>query len=279
MSDDRYQATYSYLPAGPYTFLVKSENAEGTSGNSVTRFQFTIQRPFYQTWWFYSLIVLLGVLLLYWYDRERMKRKSAIQQMRSSIADNLHEEVTKTLNNITILSEIARLKADKDLEKSKEYIDQINDKSRKMMYNMEDMLWSIHPENDSMQKMLLRMQEFAEGYEKEYDLPIELQMDPRLDRIRLDMLQRQELFFIFKDAMNCMVHSFKAKRTSISLDLEGRILVMKMRAEKQEAEMQFDNNCVYLKDIHKRAANLKARVDFLPDSRFVSMILQVDVHD
>ncbi len=279
MADDHYQATYSYLPPGSYSFLVKSENAEGASDNSVTRFDFTIQRPFYQSWWFYSLIVLLCALLLYWYDRERMKRKAAIQQMRSSIADHLHEEVTKTLNNITILSEIARLKADKDLEKSKEYIDQINDKSRQMMYNMEDMLWSIDPENDSMEKMLLRMQEFAEGYEKEYDLPIELQMDPGLNKIRLDMLQRQELFFIFKDAMNCMVHSFKAKKVSISLDLEGKILLMKMQALKNPDESLLEYNCSHLKDIYKRAANLRARVEFVPDNRFISMLLQVDVHD
>ncbi len=277
MADEHYQAVYSYLPPGNYTFLVRSENAEGTSGNKMTRFNFTILRPFYQTWWFYSILALLAVLLLYWFDRERMKRNAAIQQMRSSIADNLHDEVTTTLNNITILSEIARLKADKDLEKSKEYIDQINAKSRKMMYNMEDVLWSIDPENDSMEKMLLRMREFAQGYEKEFDIPIELQMDPKLNRIKLDMLKRQELFFIFKDAMNCMIRGFKGEKVNISMDIESKILVLKMRAEKSCDDSMVDRNCIHLKDIRKRAAVLKAPVEFIPDSRFVSLILQVDV--
>lgn len=277
MADEHYQAVYSYLPPGNYSFLVRSENAEGTSGNKMTRFNFTILRPFYQTWWFYSILALLAVLLLYWFDRERMKRTAAIQQMRSSIADNLHDEVTTTLNNITILSEIARLKADKDLEKSKEYIDQINDKSRKMMYNMEDVLWSIDPENDSMEKMLLRMREYAQGYEKEFEIPIELQMDPRLNRVKLDMLKRQELFFIFKDAMNCMIRGFRGEKVSISMDIENKILVLKMRAEKSCDDAAVDRNCIHLKDIRKRAAVLKAPVEFIPDNRFVSLILQVDV--
>lgn len=37
--------------------------------------------------------------------------------MRSDIAGNLHQDVHKAFNNINILSKIATLKADKDIEK------------------------------------------------------------------------------------------------------------------------------------------------------------------
>jgi hypothetical protein len=128
-----------------------------------------------------------------------------------------------------------------------------------------------------MEKMVLRMRVFAQGYEKEFEIPIELQMDPKLNRIKLDMLKRQELFFIFKDAMNCMIRGFKGEKVNVSMDIESKILVLKMRAEKSFDDSMVDRNCIHLKDIRKRAAVLKAPVEFIPDNRFVSLILQVDV--
>ena len=47
-----------------------------------------------------------------------MRRKAAMQKMRSDIAGNLHEEVNTALNKINILSEMARLKSEKDPVKS-----------------------------------------------------------------------------------------------------------------------------------------------------------------
>jgi hypothetical protein len=40
-----------------------------------------------------------------------LRRKAALQKMRSEIAGNLHEEVNNALNNINVLSEIARANA------------------------------------------------------------------------------------------------------------------------------------------------------------------------
>jgi len=51
---------------------------------------------------------------------------------------------------------MAKLKADKDIEKSKEYIQQIHGKSQQMIIAMDDMLWAINPDNDNMQKIIER---------------------------------------------------------------------------------------------------------------------------
>ena len=83
--------------------------------------------------------------------------------MRRQIAGNLHQEISRTLNNISVLSEIAKIKADKNIEQSKEFITQISTKSSYMMEAMDDMLWSIDPQNDSMKKTILRIKELTDG--------------------------------------------------------------------------------------------------------------------
>ena len=62
---------------------------------------------------------------------------------------------------------MAKLKADKDITRSKEYIDQISEKSTKMIISMDDMLWSLDPQNDNMEKTILRMHEFTDALKKD----------------------------------------------------------------------------------------------------------------
>ena len=150
----------------------------------------------------------MGIGLLYWIDRERMRRLLALQQVRSQIAGNLHTDVTTTLSNINLLSELAKIKADKDISKSKEFIDQIHEKSRRMIDAMDDMMWSIQPENDNMQKTLARMTEFAQGLQKNHDFEIEMIVDNKVRSLELDMKSRHEIFLIFKEALkNVTAHS------------------------------------------------------------------------
>jgi signal transduction histidine kinase len=132
---------------------------DGKITENNTRLIIKINPPFWKSWWFYGALILLAGGLLFWFDRERMKRKEAMQQMRTDIAGNLHEQVNTALNNINVLSEMARMKADSEPEKSKEFIEQIHSKSHNMIIAMDDMLWSISPENDSMQKTVDRMQD------------------------------------------------------------------------------------------------------------------------
>ena len=91
-------------------------------GKIPRRLNIIVNAPFWKTIWFYSLLVLAVGGFLFWLDRERMKRKEAIQKMRSDIADNLHQEINMALGNINILSEMANLKAGKEPEKSKELL-------------------------------------------------------------------------------------------------------------------------------------------------------------
>src|SRR5439155_16614734 len=105
---------------------------------------------------------------------------------------------------------------------------QINTKSRRMIDAMDDMLWSIDPKNDSMQKTLERMQEFAEGLKNTHGCTIDLIVDERVKSLKLDMRTRHEIFFIFKEAMNHIVQHSNCTNSIINIDLSKSILSIKI---------------------------------------------------
>lgn len=57
-------ATYSNLPHGEFTFKVKCINKYGYE-SKIESFQFKIKPPFWLTWWFYTLITLLVIVLMF----------------------------------------------------------------------------------------------------------------------------------------------------------------------------------------------------------------------
>ena len=63
----RTEATYSSLPPGAYKFMLKAMNNDGLWNDEPLTYEFIISPPWYNTWWFYTLcvILLIGGIWLY----------------------------------------------------------------------------------------------------------------------------------------------------------------------------------------------------------------------
>lgn len=276
-ADKRQEAVYNYLPPGHYTFKVKSQNSDGVFSSDVTTVHIHVNAPFWRTWWFYGALTLLATGILYWIDRERIKRIMGVQKVRSQIAANLHAAVNTTLNNINLLSEMAKMKADKDITLSKEYIEQISEKSREMIDAMDDVLWSIQPENDSMQKTLLRMQEFSDGLQSSHGVIVKMAVDDNIAALTLDMKIRQDIYFLFKDALNYISQYAEGTIVLVNMDLVKSRFLLKIHAGGPFTVVEAVADQRYFEAMQQRAAQLPALLDIQADKRGISIILQVPV--
>jgi serine phosphatase RsbU (regulator of sigma subunit) len=57
--------TYRKIPPGTYTFKVLASNCDGVWTKKPVEFTFTIKPPFWQTTWFYALVILLAIGIFY----------------------------------------------------------------------------------------------------------------------------------------------------------------------------------------------------------------------
>jgi ligand-binding sensor domain-containing protein len=258
-ADKTNEIEYNYLPAGKYILKLTCFREDGSHGE-VTALTFHIAAPFYKQWWFYSLIILAVSGLLVWLDRERMKRKEAMQNMRSNIAGKLHDEVNVALNNINILSEIAFLKADTEPQKSKEFIEQIHSKSHNMIVAMDDMLWSISPENDSMEKTIERMREFIDAQMNRHAVHIELMMDERVKQLNLPMQLRHEAFLLFKESINGLVQA-KANRIRIQMGQDKSFLLFMIECDNEHCDISALNHFLNNREMAARLEAMGAKLD------------------
>ncbi len=277
VADNTNQAIYTYLPPGEYTFLLRSEDAEGNIGKNITRVSIVITPHFWQTWWFYSLLALLVVTVLYWIDRERVERLKALQKVRTEIATNLHNDVTTTLSHINLLGEMAKIKADKDINRSKEYIDQISSKSHNMIVAMDDILWSIDPENDSMEKTILRMMEFTDATKQRYGAAIELAVDKKIHSLKMDMKVRNEFFLIFKEGLRMITEYAAGRDTLINIDIFRNKLSLKLQDATARMDSKVDDIERCIREINNRSKLIHAEADIQYDKNGIAIILLIPV--
>jgi ligand-binding sensor domain-containing protein/class 3 adenylate cyclase len=89
--------TYSPLPPGKYTFMLKASNNEGIWNKNPVSYSFRINPPFWRTWWFYTIltIIIITALVAYIKIRERnlIKEKRILEEkVRERTAEVVKEK-------------------------------------------------------------------------------------------------------------------------------------------------------------------------------------------
>jgi ligand-binding sensor domain-containing protein/signal transduction histidine kinase len=152
----RRDVTYSNLDPGVYTFKVKAVNGEGYWSSDFS-YKFTIRPPFWQTWWFRALLVLMGLALMFGYVRLRTRqlrlqeRKLArlVEQRTRELEqsnrdkDRIMQMVVHDLRNpLSGIHRLSSMMLDyKDhLAKHKEMLELINDSSMSLFEMIDDLI-------------------------------------------------------------------------------------------------------------------------------------------
>lgn len=249
-------ANYTSLPPGHYTFKVMCENAEGVESKSITTLKIYIRPPFWRTWWFLSLVVLAIAALIYFIHRLRVNQLLSMERVRTRIARDLHDDMGSTLSTINILSEMAKMKVETDTAKTSEYLSKISDNSSRMMEAMDDIVWSINPMNDSMQRITARMREFATGVLEARNIDFTFRVDEEVQDLKLDMEARRDFFLLFKEAVNNLAKYACCKNAVIDISIQKEHLIMKIMDDGIGFDVQHADSGNGLFNMKKRAQSL-----------------------
>lgn len=81
---DKNIAAYTKLPPGDYTFKVNATNTAGQWSDYIKILPVIIQPPFWQTWWFTSLWILVAVFVMYFAIRYRILSVRKEEQQKAA---------------------------------------------------------------------------------------------------------------------------------------------------------------------------------------------------
>jgi signal transduction histidine kinase len=165
-----------------------------------------------------------------------------------------------TLTTIGILSEMAKSRVNGNVQ-TRELIEKISDNSTRMMEAMSDIVWSINPNNDSMQKIVARMREYASTVMDAKNIDYRFHVDEEVYEIALDMEKRRDLFLIFKESVNNLVKYSQCTFADISISRKEKRLIMLINDNGIGFDMKNHGKGNGLLNIRKRAKIIQGVVE------------------
>jgi ligand-binding sensor domain-containing protein/two-component sensor histidine kinase len=251
-------ANYINLPAGEYSFQVWGTNSDGLWSKSGTSVKLIIKPPFWLTWWFVTLIIIVVGSLLYYLSTNRIKHQLAIEKLKTKLASDLHDNVGASLTEISILSEVVLQKSNGS--HTPKELKNISDISRQLVDTMSDIVFVVNPERDSLYDLIIKLKDSYNDFFNSIDISFKVNNIDKTNDIKLPMDFKQNLLLIFKEGINnCIKHSH-CKKIMLDARIDGNSIEMILRDD----GFGFDINDVSrgngLKNIESRAAKIKGTV-------------------
>ncbi len=207
---------YNNLPSGTYRLLVQGAGANGNYGEKMLTLTIRVRQYLIEKTWFQFLIALVIVGLFFFILQAKLRERLRNEQLRTQLSSDIHDEVSGLLAGITLQAELLQGKTDD--EKLRTRLKTVGEAGRNAMSKMSDVIWSIDSRRDTIGNVLQRMQEHAD----EVLLPLDIRYDFKAtgfnEQSQIPGNVRQDLYFIYKEAINNIARHSNATQVEIELE-------------------------------------------------------------
>ena len=253
------ELTFTDLSPGNYQLLLRASNVYGDYSEKISALKIAILPPFWQTWWFRLLVLAAVGLVFYGLYRYRVQELKRLQIIRNNIARDLHDDIGSTLNSISIYSEVAKQQAGKEIPA----LDLIGANSRKIIESMSDIVWTINPENDSFEKIIVRMRSFAYQLLKAKKVEYTFEADEKLNSVSLPMQVRKNFYLVFKESITNLIKYSGATRVSILLTEKNKTILLIIRDNGKGIPVNAETQGNGLMNMKRRAEEIHANLNII----------------
>ncbi len=258
---NRRLAYYTDIAPGEYVFRVKGTNSDGVWSKHQAAVVLVIRPPFWQTWWFRLLLVLLFVVLLYALHNYRVNKLLEVERTRLRIARDLHDDVSATITGIAYFSEALEQQVeDQKTPAVEKLFGLIRESIQNVQESMSDIIWSIKPENDRWEIFFPKLRRFASELCESKRIRYHIEMPEQLPPKNLEMEKRRNLWLVFKELVTNGVKHSSCQQLHITLKMDKSDLVIRIADDGIGFDPSQHKEGNGIKNIYRRCEQLQAQV-------------------
>lgn len=207
---------FNNLRSGDYLLRIQGAGANGNYGKRELTLTLNVRQYLVERRWFQILCVLAFAGLIFYILQAKLRERLRNEQLRTQLSADIHDEVSGLLAGITLQAELLKNKTDD--EKLQARLHTVGEAGRSAMSKMSDVIWSIDSRRDTIGNLLQRMQEHADEVLHPLDIRYEFKASGLDKDKELAGNIRQDLYFIFKEAINNIARHSKATRVDIEVE-------------------------------------------------------------
>lgn len=250
---------YTNLDPGEYIFRVTGSNNDEVWNETGTSIAVIIHSPFWETWWFLAIIFLSISGLAYFVISYRVKSILEIERLRTRIAADLHDDVGTKLTEISMLSDIVYHTGNEGNSDTK-MVKNIGQIARSLIDSMDDIIWLVNPKRDTLYELFLKLRDTYEELLSRSNIVIDIRNLNLLEKIRLPMEKRKNLYLIFKEALSNSVKYSECSEIIIETLIEGKNIRITLTDDGKGFDITTQKLGNGLNNMRERAKNIKGEL-------------------
>ena len=171
---------YSSLPSGTYQFQVKAINEDGIESKEAATIHLVIGYPIWEKWWFITLVILLGLVLvstIFFYRIRAIRRKNQLEQ---ALGTATHESLKLQMNPHFIfnaMTAIQRYMLKNNVQQTSNYLARFARLMRGVLENARSEYISLTQEIEMLENYLM-LQNLQYQGQFNYQINIDPALDP-----------------------------------------------------------------------------------------------------
>jgi two-component sensor histidine kinase/sugar lactone lactonase YvrE len=247
------------LDGGLHHIHIKASNNDGVWSDEQV-YTVKVIPPFRKTIWFTLLLAAMigGIIyLISWYRKDQQKQ---LERIRNRIATDLHDDMGSTLSSIRIISDVAKKNLEAKNPETVPLLERISSNAASLSENMQDIVWTIRNDNDSLEDLVSRMREFGLRVCDAKHIRFNVEVSKNFKTSKLSLEQRRNLYLIFKETLNNAVKYAECTQIDLLLMQTGRNLKMDIADNGKGFEMTTVKRGNGLNNLEKRAGEIRGEI-------------------
>lgn len=272
---NRRSAYFSRIPPGEYTFLVTAANEEGSWNKSVASLPVTIRPPFWMTWWFISIAVIVFLSsgpIIYYRRVTYLKNKQQQQQHftrrliesqeaeRNRIAGELHDSLGQNLIIIKNRAQLAN-KNGKNTDLLATQLEEISDTASSTIQEIRKISYNLRPVNLERFGLTQSISSMIRSADDSTEIDFDLEAEP----INGLLLPENEihLYRVIQEGVNNILKHSKATQCRLNISKKsGRIeVILSDNGIGFDKKKERSKNGFGLEDLSQRAGLLNGKLN------------------
>ena len=266
------QIYFNELPPGAYNFCVKAENKDGVINSKGDSLQIVIRAPFWRTSWFYFLsalaLLLLTWLVYYLFYRFKMNKIEEIEKVRKIAAQDFHDELGSKLSIISMYSDLTQKQLNGHSGNASAYLNKVITTSNSLYDSMKDLLWSLNPEQDTINDLFLHLKDFGDELFSHSDVNFQsLGIESDWMNKLLPMQYKRHVLLIFKESMNNCYRHAQCKEVKLKMSVIKNILSVEVSDDGVGFDVEEASKGEGLNNIKSRARKISGKLLILSNRK------------
>lgn len=179
VAGQRREAIFPNLTPGKYRFEVQARRPGRPWEGAVARYTFEVKSPFYVTWWFISLVLLLAGGLVYGAVRQRVRRLQRRLQLENQLMETERKALRLQMNPHFIFNALDSISSFIFKKEPKQAVRYLNNFAKLMRGTLESSMAHLHPVETevSILKNYLELEKLRFGAKFDFQIVVAPQID------------------------------------------------------------------------------------------------------